>query len=162
MLTKKKFRFSLFDFFLYIFMIIVVLLVLLPMIHMLAVSFSSDVYVMQSKSRALAQGLHSQNLRLCVRGRPYFPFLRQHHPVHCAGHHHLSEHHGHGRLRAERQAHDRPQVLFHDDRIHDVLPGRHDPHLSGSEKLWAAGYHLGRDSARRRVHLEFYRHAQLL
>lgn len=30
-------------------MIIVVLLVLLPMIHMLAVSFSSDVYVMQSK-----------------------------------------------------------------------------------------------------------------
>ena len=29
-------------------MIIVVLLVLLPMIHMLAVSFSSDVYVMQS------------------------------------------------------------------------------------------------------------------
>ena len=26
----------------------------------------------------------------------------------------------------------------------------------------AAGYHLGRDSARRRVHLEFYRHAQLL
>ena len=49
MLTKKKFRFSLFDFFLYIFMIIVVLLILLPMIHMLAVSFSSDVYVMQSK-----------------------------------------------------------------------------------------------------------------
>ena len=49
MLTKKKFRFSLFDFFLYIFMIIVVLLVLLPMIHMLAVSFSSDVYVMQGK-----------------------------------------------------------------------------------------------------------------
>ena len=47
MLTKKKFRFSLFDFFLYIFMIIVVLLILLPMIHMLAVSFSSDVYVMQ-------------------------------------------------------------------------------------------------------------------
>ena len=49
MLTKKKFRFSLFDFFLYIFMIIVVLLILLPMIHMLAVSFSSDVYVMQGK-----------------------------------------------------------------------------------------------------------------
>ncbi len=49
MLTKKKFRFSLFDFFLYIFMIIVVLLVLLPIIHMLAVSFSSDVYVMQGK-----------------------------------------------------------------------------------------------------------------
>lgn len=30
-------------------MIIVVLLILLPMIHMLAVSFSSDVYVMQGK-----------------------------------------------------------------------------------------------------------------
>ena len=76
MLTKKKFRFSLFDFFLYIFMIIVVLLILLPMIHMLAVSFSSDVYVMQGKVGLWPKGFTAKTYGYVFRGRPYFPFLR--------------------------------------------------------------------------------------
>lgn len=48
-MPKKKIRITPFDVVLYAFMIFVMLLILLPMIHMLAVSFSSDVYVMQSK-----------------------------------------------------------------------------------------------------------------
>ena len=52
MLTKKKFRFSLFDFFLYIFMIIVVLLILLPMIHM-PVSYTHLAFFTVVQSGAL-------------------------------------------------------------------------------------------------------------
>ena len=72
MLTKKKFRFSLFDFFLYIFMIIVVLLILLPMIHMLAVSFSSDVYVMQGKVGLWPKGFTAKTYGyFCTLINPY-------------------------------------------------------------------------------------------
>lgn len=49
MLRKKKLRFSAYDFILYTFMLVVVLMILLPMLHMLAVSFSSDIFVMQGK-----------------------------------------------------------------------------------------------------------------
>ena len=49
MLKKKKIRITLFDILLYLFMLAVVLLILLPMIHMIAVSFSSDVYVMKGQ-----------------------------------------------------------------------------------------------------------------
>lgn len=56
MLTKKKYHVSLLDVFIYLFMILVVLAILLPMIHMIAVSFSSDVYVMKSKVGLLPKG----------------------------------------------------------------------------------------------------------
>lgn len=49
MLQKKKLRFSLFDVLLVLFMLVVVLLILLPMVHMIAVAFSSDVYVMKGE-----------------------------------------------------------------------------------------------------------------
>lgn len=49
MTLKKKSRISALDIVLYAFMIIVLLAILLPMIHMLAVSFSSDRYVLQGK-----------------------------------------------------------------------------------------------------------------
>ena len=49
MLKKKKIRFTPFDVLLYLFMLIVVLLILLPMVHMIAVSFSSDVFVMKGQ-----------------------------------------------------------------------------------------------------------------
>ena len=49
MIKKKKFHFSLFDFVLYLFLLTVVALMLFPMLHMLAVSFSSDIYVMKGQ-----------------------------------------------------------------------------------------------------------------
>lgn len=49
MLKKKKIRVAPFDILLYLLMLAVVLLILLPMVHMIAVSFSSDVYVMKGQ-----------------------------------------------------------------------------------------------------------------
>src|SRR5699024_1897152 len=47
--TKRKIRFSPFDAILYLFMLIIVALILFPMIHMIAVSFSTDTYVMKGQ-----------------------------------------------------------------------------------------------------------------
>lgn len=57
MLKKNKFNFSFWNFLLYSFLIGVVLLILFPMLHMLAVSFSSDIYVMKGQVGLWPKGL---------------------------------------------------------------------------------------------------------
>ena len=151
-------------------MIIVVLLILLPMIHMLAVSFSSDVYVMQGKVGLWPKGFTAKTYGYVFEDDRIFRSYGNtilytvlgttiSLSITAMGAYALSAKRMIGHKFFSMMI---VFTMFFQGGMIPTYLLMQKLNLYGSEKLRAAGHHMGCDPARRRVHLEFYRHAQLL